>query len=99
MIRVLFVCLGNICRSPMAEAVFRHKVREQTARSRMRRAAGVPVARSRRVGLDLLLQPSRAHFMPEHRLGHRRAADVAEANEQNANHTASFLFRGLKTRV
>ena len=28
MIRVLFVCLGNICRSPMAEGVFQHKVRE-----------------------------------------------------------------------
>ncbi|MBV9852419.1 MAG: low molecular weight phosphotyrosine protein phosphatase [Armatimonadetes bacterium] len=27
MIRVLFVCLGNICRSPMAEAVFRHRVK------------------------------------------------------------------------
>ncbi|WP_079909411.1 low molecular weight protein-tyrosine-phosphatase [Paenibacillus sp. 32352] len=27
MIRVLFVCLGNICRSPMAEAVFRAKVK------------------------------------------------------------------------
>jgi protein-tyrosine phosphatase len=27
MIRVLFVCLGNICRSPMAEAVFRHLVK------------------------------------------------------------------------
>jgi protein-tyrosine phosphatase len=27
MVRVLFVCLGNICRSPMAEAVFIHKVR------------------------------------------------------------------------
>ncbi|HHY74289.1 MAG TPA: low molecular weight phosphotyrosine protein phosphatase [Bacillus bacterium] len=26
MVRVLFVCLGNICRSPMAEAVFRHLV-------------------------------------------------------------------------
>lgn len=26
MIRVLFVCLGNICRSPSAEAVFRHRL-------------------------------------------------------------------------
>lgn len=26
--RVLFVCLGNICRSPMAEAVMRHLVKE-----------------------------------------------------------------------
>jgi protein-tyrosine phosphatase len=26
-IKVLFVCLGNICRSPLAEAVFRHRVR------------------------------------------------------------------------
>ncbi|MBX0330635.1 low molecular weight phosphotyrosine protein phosphatase [Oscillochloris sp. ZM17-4] len=27
-ISVLFVCMGNICRSPMAEAVFRHMVGE-----------------------------------------------------------------------
>lgn len=27
-VRVLFVCLGNICRSPMAEAVFQHMVNE-----------------------------------------------------------------------
>jgi protein-tyrosine phosphatase len=26
MVRVLFVCLGNICRSPMAEGVFQHLV-------------------------------------------------------------------------
>lgn len=25
---VLFVCMGNICRSPAAEAIFRHKVEE-----------------------------------------------------------------------
>ncbi|MBN1963117.1 MAG: low molecular weight phosphotyrosine protein phosphatase [Anaerolineae bacterium] len=28
MVRVLFVCLGNICRSPMAEGVFQHLVDE-----------------------------------------------------------------------
>ena len=28
MIRILFVCLGNICRSPMAEAILVHRVRE-----------------------------------------------------------------------
>ena len=30
-VRVLFVCLGNICRSPSAEGVFRHYVTEQGA--------------------------------------------------------------------
>ncbi len=29
MIHVLFVCLGNICRSPMAEAVFRDLVKKE----------------------------------------------------------------------
>ncbi|MCH7413446.1 low molecular weight phosphotyrosine protein phosphatase [Belliella sp. R4-6] len=28
MVKVLFVCLGNICRSPLAEAIFNQKVKE-----------------------------------------------------------------------
>lgn len=27
--KVLFVCLGNICRSPLAEAIFHHKIKEK----------------------------------------------------------------------
>ncbi len=29
MIKVLFVCLGNICRSPLAEGIFKHQVEEK----------------------------------------------------------------------
>ncbi|MBB2483268.1 low molecular weight phosphotyrosine protein phosphatase [Bacillus sp. APMAM] len=35
MIRVLFVCLGNICRSPMAEALFRDMVIKEKLNDRI----------------------------------------------------------------
>lgn len=35
LIRILFVCLGNICRSPMAEAVLRHQIRLEGLEDRM----------------------------------------------------------------
>lgn len=34
--RVLFVCMGNICRSPTAEGVFRHMVRDAGLQDRIR---------------------------------------------------------------
>lgn len=35
MIKVLFVCLGNICRSPMAEAVFRKMVNDENLQDKI----------------------------------------------------------------
>ena len=35
MVKVLFVCMGNICRSPTAEGVFRHKVNQATLDSQI----------------------------------------------------------------
>lgn len=35
-VRVLFVCLGNICRSPMAEGLFRHQVRQAGLAARIK---------------------------------------------------------------
>src|SRR5438309_10626520 len=35
MVRILFVCLGNICRSPTAEGVMRHLVRERGLEDRV----------------------------------------------------------------
>jgi protein-tyrosine phosphatase len=34
-IKILFVCLGNICRSPLAEAIFNHKIREKGLETRV----------------------------------------------------------------
>ncbi|MHC4208935.1 MAG: low molecular weight protein-tyrosine-phosphatase [Planctomycetota bacterium] len=33
-VSILFICMGNICRSPLAEALFRHKARDRGVGSR-----------------------------------------------------------------
>lgn len=33
--KILFVCLGNICRSPLAEAIFKHKIRAKGLEARL----------------------------------------------------------------
>lgn len=56
---VLFVCMGNICRSPSAEAVFRHKAKEQGKSLKVDSAGTVgahvkekPDRRSQKVGVE-----------------------------------------------
>jgi len=56
---VLFVCMGNICRSPSAEAVFRHKAKEQGVSLQIDSAGTVgaharekPDHRAQKVGIE-----------------------------------------------
>ncbi len=32
--KILFVCLGNVCRSPLAEAIFKHRIEEKNLAER-----------------------------------------------------------------
>ena len=43
-VQVLFVCMGNICRSPMAEGVFRHRWRERAGDSNLATEIGIDSA-------------------------------------------------------
>ncbi|TDH37704.1 low molecular weight phosphotyrosine protein phosphatase [Pseudohoeflea suaedae] len=69
---VLFVCLGNICRSPLAEGIFRHHVGEAGLSDKVRidsagtgawHAGGLPdrrsIATAARHGLDITGQRAR----------------------------------------
>jgi len=60
---ILFVCTGNICRSPMAEGIFRHAVRNRAQQFRIlsagvgaingQAASGHAVSALREIGIDL----------------------------------------------
>ena len=85
---VLFVCLGNICRSPLAEGALRAEAARLNLDLTVDSAgtgnwlAGVPVAGPGRVDDDL--QPQSGGLGPQRALGQGRATDVAEADEQDA---------------
>ncbi len=72
LIKVMFVCLGNICRSPMAEYVFKNMVREAGLEEQFRISSSAtsyeeegnpiyPPARQTLIGHGVPLSSHRAH--------------------------------------
>ena len=79
-IKILFVCLGNICRSPLAEAVFRHLARGRGVEQRFEiDSAGIsgyhagegPDARSMAIARKRgIMLEGRSRQLSEHDLDH-----------------------------
>lgn len=75
MIRVLFVCLGNICRSPLAEGIFLHLVQKKCLGDKISadsagtsgwHIGGMPDSRSQEVALShRIMLSSRARKLQE----------------------------------
>ena len=101
-IRVLFVCLGNICRSPLAEALFRHEVEKRGLRDRFEiDSAGTsgyhrgapPDARStetaRRRGIELAGRSRRVTAADLRGFDYVIAMDAENLDEVEALHAAT----------
>ncbi len=77
-IRVLFVCLGNICRSPMAEGIFRQMVKEAGLSNR------VDTASAGTGGWHVGEQPHRGTLaiLRDHKidLGHKRSRQITHSD-------------------
>jgi len=102
LVRVCFVCLGNICRSPTAEGVFRglveqagleHRIAVESAGTAAHHVGDLPDARSRRAarrrGLRLESRARRFVASDFDRLDYVLAMDLANLADLQALKTSS----------
>ncbi|MGP1594840.1 MAG: low molecular weight protein-tyrosine-phosphatase [Treponema sp.] len=102
MIKVLFVCHGNICRSPMAESVFTHLVKERGMQNQFEIASAA--TSTEEIGnpphsgtvqilaaFNIPLVPHRAVQMtPQDALYYDYIIGMDSANIRNIEHIAGF---------
>ena len=80
---------------PRAMSIVNAPLTQHPARAVVRRLADVPGAGAGRVGHDAIGQPGLRDQVAKHRFGHRRAADIAEADEQDIDRLARCISHGL----
>ncbi len=69
MVRIMFVCLGNICRSPMAEIIFRDMVQKAGLGSEFIIASSATSSENVRNGTGAEVYPPAKRILAAHGLG------------------------------
>ncbi|MFY0599101.1 MAG: low molecular weight phosphotyrosine protein phosphatase [Cyclobacteriaceae bacterium] len=106
MIKVLFVCLGNICRSPLAEAIFNQKIKEKGLENVVSSdSAGTSNYHIGEQPDERSIQVSLNHNVPINHLGRQLVRKDGEtftyilamdrSNHRNTIHTLNNTHEGL----
>tara|TARA_B100001245_G_C22723819_1_gene351622 strand:+ start:191 stop:661 length:471 start_codon:yes stop_codon:yes gene_type:complete len=106
MIKIIFVCLGNICRSPLAEAIFQHKVNQKGLQDKISSdSAGTanyhvgddPDTRSIAVAVkhDVPIQHKGQQFHHTHGEEFDYIMAMDQSNHRNIIHELGYKHEGL----